>query len=127
MALSQSAIDMVKATAPAVAPHAKTIVANFYKKMLGSHPELYAFFNKGHQSSGRQPQALTDAVLAYATNIDNLGVLGPAVGMMATKHCALQVKVRACLSPCTACLAPHRAPPQPTPLCPTARALRHCA
>lgn len=92
MAMSQSTIDIVKKTAPAVAPHAKTIVTNFYKKMLGSHPELFQFFNKSHQSSGRQASALTDAVLAYATNIDNLGVLGPAVGIMATKHCALQVQ-----------------------------------
>ena len=35
--------------------------------------------------------ALALAVLAYAKNIDNLGALGPAVAMIAQKHCSLGV------------------------------------
>jgi len=40
----------------------------------------------------RQPKALANAVVAYASNIDNLGVLGGAVELIAHKHCALAVK-----------------------------------
>lgn len=32
------------------------------------------------------------AVIAYASNIDNLSVLGPAVKLMSNKHCGLQVQ-----------------------------------
>jgi len=91
MALSKHAIDTVKATAPAVAPHVQEITSLFYNKMLGRHPELFQFFNKSSQKTQRQPRALADAVLAYAGNIENLDVLGPAVERMAMKHCALQV------------------------------------
>ena len=34
---------------------------------------------------------MANAIVAYASNIDNLGALGPAVGLMAAKHCGLQV------------------------------------
>jgi nitric oxide dioxygenase len=92
MSISKQSIDIIKATAPVVAPHAKDITTLFYKKMLGRHPELFQYFNKANNGGGRQPQALADAVVAYASNIDNLGVLGPAVSLMAVKHCALQVQ-----------------------------------
>jgi hemoglobin-like flavoprotein len=86
MALSKHAIDTVKATAPAVAPHVQEITALFYNKMLGRHPELFQFFNKSSQKTMRQPRALADAVLAYAGNIENLGALGPAVERMRNPH-----------------------------------------
>eukprot|EP00051_Salpingoeca_urceolata_P010270 m.125091 g.125091 ORF g.125091 m.125091 type:complete len:397 (-) comp16645_c0_seq2:278-1468(-) len=91
MALSARAIAVVKSTAAVVAPHAEAITRNFYPRMLGAHPELYKFFNKNNQRTNRQPKALAEAVVAYASNIDNLGVLGAAVELMATKHCGLQV------------------------------------
>ena len=59
--------------------------------MLGRHPELFKLFSKTNQRTGRQPHALAEAVLAFATHIENLAVLGPAVERMCTKHCALQV------------------------------------
>jgi len=90
-ALSAKSIATIKATAGAVAPHATTITKNFYGRLFRKHPELFAFFNKSNQHAGRQPAALANAVVAYASNIDNLGVLGPAVEMMAVKHCGLQV------------------------------------
>ena len=37
-------------------------------------------------------RALADAVCAYFSNIDNLGVLGPAVNLIAHKHCSLGVR-----------------------------------
>lgn len=92
MSLSAKTIAVIKATAPVVAPHATTITTAFYKKMFSRHPEMFQFFNKANQAKGKQPHALSDAVIAYASNIDNLGSLGPAVSLMAVKHCALQVQ-----------------------------------
>lgn len=63
--------------------------------MLGAHPELFAFFNKSNQARGIQPRTLANAVVAYASNIENLGVLtgfhGCPVDIMAHTHCGLQV------------------------------------
>jgi nitric oxide dioxygenase len=91
MALSPSAIKVVKSTAAVVAPHAEEITRNFYKRMLGNNRFLFRFFNKNNQKRGEQPKALAHAIVAYASNIDNLGVLGSAVDLMAVKHCGLQV------------------------------------
>jgi len=90
-ALSAKSITTINATAAAVAPHAKTITKNFYKRLFRKHPGLYAYFNKSNQQAGRQPAALAKAVVGYASNVDNPSILGPAVEMIAVKHCALQV------------------------------------
>ena len=59
--------------------------------MFRNSPEVLKFFNQANSASGRQPAALAHAVVAYASNIENLDVLGPAVETMAVKHCGLQV------------------------------------
>lgn len=82
---------IVKATAGVVGENARAITNNFYGRMFTANPEVLAFFNKANQKEGRQQQALANAIIAYGANIDNLGALGPAVGLMATKHCGLQV------------------------------------
>jgi nitric oxide dioxygenase len=88
--MNQSTIDIVKATAPLVAEHAEEITTLFYKTMFINNPEASQFFNKANQS-GQQPKALANAIIAYALNIDNLGALGDAVELIASKHCGLQV------------------------------------
>src|SRR5690606_31005102 len=47
---------------------------------------IAALFHHANQKSGTQRFALAGAVLAYARNIDNLAVLGPAVERIAQKH-----------------------------------------
>ena len=90
--LSAESIKIVKATAPVVAPRAEELTKHFYGKMFKNNPEVLAFFNQANQKKERgQPQALAHAVVAYASNIENLSVLGPAVEAMAVKHCGLQV------------------------------------
>ena len=90
--LSAESIKIVKATAPVVAPRAEELTKHFYGKMFKNNPEVLAFFNQANQKKERgQPQALAHAVVAYASNIENLGVLGSAVEAMAVKHCGLQV------------------------------------
>ncbi len=90
--LDAKTIGIVKATAPAVAMHAEAITRRFYTLMFTQSPEVKGFFNQAHQHSGGQQKALAGAICAYAANIDNLGALGPAVELIAQKHCSLGVK-----------------------------------
>lgn len=90
--LSTKAVETIKATAPAVAANAEAITRRFYGLMFAGNPEVQAFFNQAHQHAGTQPRALAGAICAYAANIDNLAALGPAVELIAQKHCALMIK-----------------------------------
>ena len=90
--LSPQTIQIVKATAPAVAPQAEAITRRFYTLMFAGNPEVQAYFNQAHQHSGGQQKALAGAICAYAANIDNLAVLGPAVELIAQKHCSLGIQ-----------------------------------
>jgi len=90
--LDPRTIEIVKATAPVVAQHAEAITRRFYTLMFEGNPEVKVFFNQSHQHSGGQQKALAGAICAYAANIDNLGALGPAVELIAQKHCSLGIK-----------------------------------
>jgi nitric oxide dioxygenase len=90
--LSQETIEIVQATAPAVAVHAEAITRRFYTLMFAGNPETLAYFNPAHQHAGDQQRALAGAICAYAANIDNLAALGPAVELIAQKHCSLGIR-----------------------------------
>lgn len=90
--LTSRTIEIVKATAPVVAQHAETITRRFYTLMFDGNPEVQAYFNPAHQHSGGQQRALAAAICAYAANIDNLSALGPAVELIAQKHCSLGIQ-----------------------------------
>jgi nitric oxide dioxygenase len=90
--LSEKTIRIVKATAPAVAPHAEAITRRFYTLMFAGNPEVKAYFNQAHQHAGGQQRALAGAICAYAANIDHLEALGPAVELIAQKHCSLGIE-----------------------------------
>eukprot|EP00010_Vexillifera_abyssalis_P005099 CAMPEP_0201552728 /NCGR_PEP_ID=MMETSP0173_2-20130828/17127_1 /ASSEMBLY_ACC=CAM_ASM_000268 /TAXON_ID=218659 /ORGANISM="Vexillifera sp., Strain DIVA3 564/2" /LENGTH=401 /DNA_ID=CAMNT_0047963253 /DNA_START=22 /DNA_END=1227 /DNA_ORIENTATION=- len=90
--LSPETIVIVQKTAPLVAKHALEITKTFYPMMFSRNPEALQFFNRTNQARGRQPQALANAVIAYAQNIDNLSQLADAVEVIAHKHCALGVQ-----------------------------------
>jgi len=90
--LSEHTIQVVKATAPVVAANAEAITRRFYTLMFTGNPEVQAYFNQAHQHSGGQQRALAGAICAYAANIDNLGALGPAVELIAHKHCSLGIQ-----------------------------------
>lgn len=90
--LSAKTIETVKATAPAVAANAEKITRHFYEIMFAGDPQVRAFFNQAHQHAGGQQRALAGAICAYAANIDNLGVLGPAVEVIAQKHGSLGIQ-----------------------------------
>ncbi|MFA7555186.1 MAG: NO-inducible flavohemoprotein [Spongiibacteraceae bacterium] len=89
--LSQQSKDLVNASLPAVGPKVNEITAVFYPLMFERYPEVKAYFNQAHQAEGTQPRALANAVVAYATNLDRLEVLGDAVSLIVQKHVSLNI------------------------------------
>src|SRR3546814_17610796 len=62
-----------------------------YSRMF-ENPMIRDLFNQSHHGdAGSQPRALTAAILAYASNIDNLAALAPAVERITQKHVGLQI------------------------------------
>lgn len=90
--LSQNSKDIIAATLPAVREHAGTITAVFYPLMFERYPAVKAYFNEAHQRQGTQPQALANAVVAYAGNLDRLELLGDAVSLIVQKHVSLNIQ-----------------------------------
>ncbi|MGL5533747.1 MAG: globin domain-containing protein, partial [Plesiomonas shigelloides] len=90
--LDPNIIATIKATAPAVAATGPALTAHFYDRMFAHNPELQNIFNMAHQSSGRQREALFNAIVAYANNIDNLAALLPAVEKIAQKHASFNIQ-----------------------------------
>ncbi|MFC2252291.1 NO-inducible flavohemoprotein [Labrys portucalensis] len=89
--LGAQTIALVKATVPALEAHGLDIVHEMYSRMF-RNPDIRDLFNQSHHGdAGSQPRALTGAILAYASNIDNLSALVPAVERIAQKHVGLQI------------------------------------
>ena len=89
--MKQQHIDIVKATTPVVEPLARDITEHFYPLMFKRYPEVKNYFNQSHQEAGSQRQAVANAFIAYAKNIERLEALGDAVALIAHKHCSLGV------------------------------------
>lgn len=93
-ALSDKTIDVVKATVPALESRGTAITDRMYQ-LLFENQEIRDLFNQSHHGeSGSQSKALTAAVVAYARNIDNLGVLASRVERIAQKHVGLNILPR---------------------------------
>lgn len=90
--LSQKTIDIIKSTVSVLKERGVEITQVFYKNMLGENPEIKAMFDQDKQKDGSQPKALAMTVLAAAQNIENLGVLMPAVEKIGKTHVNLNVK-----------------------------------
>lgn len=90
--LDAQTITVVKSTIPLLAATGPKLTAHFYDRMLSHNPELKEIFNMSNQRNGDQREALFNAICAYATNIENLAVLLPAVEKIAQKHTILQIK-----------------------------------
>jgi nitric oxide dioxygenase len=90
--LTPDQVQTIKATVPVLAEHGNAITTKFYADMLTDNPSLKNVFNNTHQATGHQAQALAGALYAYAANIDDLGVLSPAVELICHKHASLYIK-----------------------------------
>ena len=82
---------IIDATLPAVEENAVKITGRFYPLMFERYPQVLDYFNKANQAKGTQRQALANAVVAYAKNLDRLEVLSDAVSLIVQKHCALGI------------------------------------
>jgi len=91
MPLTLEQIHIVRDTVPILKEHGCAITAHFYADMLSAHTDLNNIFNHTNQINGQQPQALADSLYAYASHIDDLGVLGPAIERISQKHASLYV------------------------------------
>lgn len=89
--LSQKTIDIVTATVPVLEERGLQITQAMYARLFQDE-EMRSLFNQSHHGeTGSQSKALAGAILAYARNIGNLGVLGAAVERIAQKHVGLQI------------------------------------
>ncbi|AHJ77073.1 NO-inducible flavohemoprotein [Kosakonia sacchari] len=90
--LDAKTIATVKATLPLLAETGPKLTAHFYDRMFTHNPELKEIFNMSNQRNGDQREALFNAIAAYASNIDNLAALLPAVEKIAQKHTSFQIQ-----------------------------------
>lgn len=89
--ISQKSRQIIEATLPAVKENALKITSTFYPLMFERYPQVKAYFNESHQQQGTQRQALANAVVAYAANLDRLDILGDAVSLIVNKHASLNI------------------------------------
>ena len=90
--LQAQTLEVIKSTVPLLEQHGRAITDVFYERLFTYHPFLKNIFNMANQGKGEQSRALSDAVLAYAKNIDNVEVLLPVVQRIAHKHVSLGVQ-----------------------------------
>lgn len=90
--LTESHKATILATVPILRENGVTLTKYFYNRMFTHNPELKNLFNMGNQQNGKQQTALAMAVLAYAENISNPGVLMPVVDMIGHKHSSLDIQ-----------------------------------
>ena len=90
--LDAQTIATVKATIPLLVETGPKLTAHFYDRMFAHNPELKEIFNMSNQRNGDQREALFNAIAAYASNLENLAVLLPAVEKIAQKHTSFQIK-----------------------------------
>lgn len=88
---SARAMEIVKATAPALEKHGLAITTAMYARLF-ENKDIEAMFDRAAQASGEQPKRLAAAILAYAKNIDKLQNLGTAVSRMVARHIETGVK-----------------------------------
>lgn len=90
--LTPEQVQVIRATVPVLAEYGATITTMFYADMLEAHPELKNIFNNTHQATGHQARALAGSLYAYASNIDDLGKLSPALELICHKHVSLYIR-----------------------------------
>lgn len=92
MALTPEQVSLIRATVPVLKEHGNAVTTLFYKTVLEEHPTLHNVFNQTNQANNHQAQALAGSLYAYASNIDDLGVLSPTVEKICHKHASLYIQ-----------------------------------
>ncbi|MGF6641369.1 hemoglobin-like flavoprotein [Paraburkholderia sp. Clong3] len=89
--LSPETIAIVKSTAPVIQQYGVAITTRMYERLFVD-PEMRDLFDEAAQKSGEQPKRLAAALLAFASNADNLDILTAAIEHIAARHVAMRVK-----------------------------------
>ena len=84
--------ELIKSTVPVLRESGFALTTYFYNRMFAHNPELKNVFNMGNQQNGKQSMSLALAVLAYAENIDNPGVLMNDINHIGNKHVSLNIR-----------------------------------
>ncbi|GAB7356407.1 hypothetical protein MBLNU459_g7181t1 [Dothideomycetes sp. NU459] len=92
MALTKDQVQIIKSTVPVLKEHGNTITSRFYSTLLTENPSLNSIFNQANQANNHQAAALAGSLCAYASHIDDLGALSPAVEHICQKHASLCVQ-----------------------------------
>lgn len=92
MSLTPEQVQIIRSTVPVLQQHGNDITSLFYRTMIDENPELRNIFNQANQFNQHQPKALAGALYAYASHIDDLGALSPAVEKMSQRHASLYVR-----------------------------------
>ncbi|MFV8344203.1 NO-inducible flavohemoprotein [Flavobacterium sp. XS2P39] len=90
--MNASQKELIKATVPILRTNGNDLITYFYQRMLSNNPELKNIFNMANQASGKQQNALSGAVLAYAENIENPAVLINTLKSIGNKHVSLNIQ-----------------------------------
>ncbi|KAK4551918.1 Nitric oxide oxidoreductase [Recurvomyces mirabilis] len=91
MSLTPQQVDIIRSTALVLQEHGNAITTSFYDTLLKEAPDLNNVFNQANQRNNHQAQALAGALYAYASHIDDLGTLSPAVEKICQKHASLYI------------------------------------
>lgn len=90
--MNASQKELIKATVPILRTNGNDLITYFYQRMLSNNPELKNIFNMANQANGKQQNALSGAVLAYAENIENPTVLINTLKSIGNKHVSLNIQ-----------------------------------
>jgi nitric oxide dioxygenase len=83
--------SLITATIPILKSNGNALITYFYERMFKHNPELKNIFNMSNQANGKQQNALTGAVLAYAEHIENPSVLINVLKSIGNKHVSLNI------------------------------------
>ncbi|GAB1738463.1 hypothetical protein NU219Hw_g3269t1 [Hortaea werneckii] len=92
MSLTAEQVQIIRSTVPVLQQHGNDITTLFYHTMIDENPELRNIFNQANQFNKHQPRALAGALYAYASHIDDVGALAPAVEKICQRHASLYVR-----------------------------------
>lgn len=91
MALTTEQKSIITACVPVLEAHGLGICKTFYHNLLGDIPALKDVFSLSGQLTDHQAQALAGALHAYASNINDLTPILPAVERINQKHVSLDI------------------------------------
>jgi len=87
--LKPKTIEVVKSTAPVLREKGEQITTRMYEILFSKYPETKEMFKN---APPEQYRILANAIIAYASNVDNLPALEKAIDKMVQKHVETEVK-----------------------------------